>query len=146
MSSAGRSSARSMRRNSYDANRSPTFWTADRAEVPRLKTLIADIRNIVEQRRRGLGREHILWRGRCLRQCGDSHTEQADPSREGHAFQTFAGNAPDRSGILRRCFHRVIARDRLEIVKAKLQADCLADVAFAPQVVAHAFAKLGKDS
>src|SRR6266576_738066 len=133
-----------MRRNPYDANRSPTFWTADRAEVPRSKTLIADIRNIVEERRRRFGHEHILWRGRCLRQRGDSHTEQADPSRKRHTLQTFAGDTPDRSGILYGCFHRVIARDRLEIVKAKLQTDRLANVALPPQVVAHAFAKLGE--
>src|SRR5258708_220882 len=129
----------SLRRRSI-ANRSPSFWTVDSEEVPRSKTLIADIRNIVEKRRCRLGREHILWRDRCLRQCGHSHAEQADPSRKRHAFQAFSGHAPDCLWILRRRLDRVIPRNGLEIVKAELQSDRLADIALSPQVLADAIA------
>ena len=79
------------------------------------------------------------------RQRRDAHAEEADAPLERHALQALARRAPDRLRILRRVLDRAIARDRLEVVEAQLDADRPADVALAREIAGEAHAQIGED-
>src|SRR5664279_4553353 len=78
------------------------------------------------------------------RERGGLHAEEPDPALERHALQAFTGSAPYHLRVLRRRGNRLVARHRMEIVEAKLEADRPADVAGAAQVVGEVNAQLGE--
>src|SRR5687768_15114617 len=75
------------------------------------------------------------------RQRTDSHAQKPDAPLERNALQAESRGVPDRLRILRRLVDRLVARHRLEIVVAQLDADRAAGVALPLEIVAHFLAK-----
>ena len=72
------------------------------------------------------------------RQRSDAHAQQPDAARELHALQAFARGATDGLRVLRRRFDGAVARDRLEVVEAKLDADRAPGIALAREIACEA--------